>query len=51
MCFPWDIPAEMMYLGVFGHGALEQRTATKNVLKGLVGDPPSTLVVGGGGLT
>ena len=36
-----------MYLGVFGHGPLEQRTATNNVLEGLVGDPPSTLVVGG----
>ena len=48
MCFPWDIPPEIIYLGVFGHGPLEQRTATNNVLEGWVGEPPSTLVVGGG---
>ena len=37
-----------MYLGVFGHGPPEQGTATNNVLEGVVGDSPSTLVVGGG---
>ena len=42
-------PPEILYLGVFGHGPLEQRTATNNVLNGMVGDLLSTLVVGGGG--
>ena len=37
--FPWDIPPEIIYLGVFGHGPLEQRTATNNVLEGWVGSP------------
>ena len=40
----WDIPAEIMYFGVFAHGIPEQRTATNNALKGLVGISPSTLV-------
>ena len=45
MCFPWDIPAEMMYLGHLGHGPLSNAQQRTMYLKNWT---PQVLVVGCG---